>query len=271
METLTLREKMPEKLHRLPELAHNLWWSWNTDARILFKRLDKPLWRSTQHNPVQMLYEMSAADLEERAQDPAFIRYYNKIVMRFDEELSSENSWFETTYPEHKEKTIAYFSAEFGLHGSLPIYSGGLGILSGDHVKEASDIGLNFVGVGFMYPQGYFRQRIPTHGWQEAIYQQLDMEQSPIDLMRDEQDNPIKISVQIGDSAVCAQIWRVYVGRVSLYMMDTNVPENDPWNRELSARLYSGDSEVRIRQEMMLASAGCASCGRWASHPRCGT
>lgn len=253
---MSLETKMPEKLSRLPELATNIWWSWNLDARQLFRRLDYSLWRETQHNPVQMLHDMSREKLEERANDPAFIRYYNKIVMHFDEEMAAAKTWYNQTYPEFKDKTVAYFSAEFGLHNSLPIYSGGLGILSGDHVKEASDIGLNFVGVGFMYPQGYFRQRLPSHGWQESVYQQLDMEKAPIELVRNDQGQPVKISVKIGDTDVVAQVWQIRVGRVNLYLMDTDVPENDPWNRELSARLYSGDNEMRIRQEIMLGIGG---------------
>lgn len=253
---MAIEDKIPAKLQRLPELANNLWWSWNLDARLLWKRLDYPLWKKTRHNPVQMLHEISAEELQEKASDPSFVRYYNKILLRFEEELNSDKMWYQTAHAEVADKTIAYFSAEFGLHNSLPIYSGGLGILSGDHVKEASDLGLNFVGVGFMYPQGYFRQRIPTHGWQEAVYQQLNMEQSPVDLVRQDDGHPIKIHVRIDDSEVYAQIWEVKVGRVSLYMMDTDVPENDPWNRELSARLYSGDSEMRIRQEIMLGIGG---------------
>lgn len=253
---ISLESKMPEKLKRLPDLADNLWWSWNLDARILFKRLDVTLWRSTQHNPKRMLHDISPEKLEERANDPAFVRYYNKIIMRFDQEMHSTELWYNKTFPQLKDKIIAYFSAEFGLHNSLPIYSGGLGILSGDHVKEASDLGLPFYGVGFMYPQGYFHQRIPPHGWQEAVYQQLDMDKTALLLARDEQGHPVKISVKIGDSEVYAQIWKVLVGRVTLFLMDTDVHENDPWNRELSARLYSGDTEMRIRQEIMLGIGG---------------
>ena len=157
-----LQEKTPEKIARLPELAHNLWWSWNPQARALFKRLDLTLWRSTQHNPVQMLREISAEKLDAAAADPAFFRHYNKVLMELDQELENGHLWFSNAHPELEQERIAYFSAEFGLHNSLPIYSGGLGILSGDHAKEASDLGIPLIGVGFMYPQGYFRQRIPS-------------------------------------------------------------------------------------------------------------
>ena len=253
---IPIDEKMPEKVNRLPELAYNLWWSWTLEARELFRRLDFPLWRRTQHSPVQMLQELSAERLERVAQDAAFIRQYNKVMLLYDREMQNGRSWFHTTYPELINHTIAYFSFEFGLHNSLPIYSGGLGILSGDHAKEASDLGLPFVGVGFMYPQGYFRQRIPSHGWQEAVYQQIDMDQVPIQPAFLPDGRELKVSVNLANRTVHARVWHVQVGRVPLYLLDTDVDDNDPWDRELSARLYSGDSEMRIRQEIMLGVGG---------------
>ncbi|MCA9936022.1 MAG: alpha-glucan family phosphorylase [Ardenticatenaceae bacterium] len=249
-------DKLPEKINRLNELALNLWWSWTPEARELFRRLDYPLWRDTEHNPVQMLRLLSPEDLQKAAEDAAFIRLYNKVMLKYDQEMANGHTWFHITYPEHKNKIIAYFSFEFGLHNSLPIYSGGLGILSGDHAKETSDLGLPFVGIGFMYPQGYFRQRLPSHGWQEAIYKQLDMSQAPIRLVRDDNGNEKLVDVNLGGRRVFARIWHVQVGRTNLYLMDTDVDENDPWDRELSARLYSGDSEMRIRQEIMLGIGG---------------
>lgn len=264
----SLNEKMPEKIERLPSIAYNLWWSWNTNARALFKRLDYTLWRSTQHNPVQMLHEIALQRLEEAAKDPAFYRHYNKVLMELDREMENGHLWFRSAYPDLKDTSIAYFSAEFGLHNSLPIYSGGLGILSGDHAKEASDLGIPLVGVGFMYPQGYFRQRIPSHGWQEAIYEQLDMKQAPIRPVKDEQGHDVKVSVTLADRPVYARIWNVQVGRVNLYLMDTDVDENDPWNRELSARLYSGDGEVRVRQEILLGIGGVRALRTLGVAPR---
>ncbi len=249
-------QPIPEKLSRLPELAYNLWWSWTPEARTLFKQLDYPLWRSTKHNPVQILQQITPDRLVRRAADASFLRQYRKVMVKFDKEMQDNDGWFNTTYPAKKEKTIAYFSFEFGLHSSLPIYSGGLGILSGDHAKEASDLQLPFVGVGFMYPQGYFRQRIPSHGWQEAVYQQLDMDKAPILPAADANGEPLNISVQMGDHKVYARVWQVRVGRISLYLLDTDVEENSPWDRELSARLYSGDRETRIRQEILLGVGG---------------
>ncbi len=249
-------KKIPEKINRLPELTYNLWWSWTPEARNLFKRLDYPLWRRTQHNPVQMLQEMTAEQLKAAAEDIAFVRQYEKVMMLYDQRVKSTDAWFPNTYPNLTNQIIAYFSFEFGLHSSLPIYSGGLGILSGDHAKEAGDLGLPFVGVGFLYPQGYFRQQIPSHGWQEAVYKQLDMNQAPLAPVYLEEDKELHVSVYLGDRNVYARVWHVHVGRISLYLLDTDVDENDPWDRELSARLYSGDSEMRIRQEILLGIGG---------------
>jgi starch phosphorylase len=251
-----MEEKLPVKISRLIELAYNIWWSWNPDARALFRRLDPTLWRTTQHNPVALLQDISPARLNEVARDSLFYRHYNKVMMALDKELANGHTWFNQSYPGQSELLIAYFSAEFGLHNTLPIYSGGLGILSGDHAKEASDLGIPLVGVGFMYPQGYFRQRLPSHGWQEAVYKQLDMKRAPIALALDQDGYETKICVKMGDREVFAQVWNVKVGRISLYLLDTDVDENDPWDREISARLYSGDIELRIRQEIMLGIGG---------------
>ena len=251
-----LINRMPNKLKRLPELAYNVWWSWNAEARDIFRRLDYPLWRRTQHNPVRVLRLVSDQTLLARAQDAAFLRRYNKVMMDYDRAMENGHSWFHVTYPHLTRKTIAYFSFEFGLHSSLPIYSGGLGILAGDHAKEASDLGLPFVGIGFLYPQGYFRQHVPSHGWQEAVYDPIDYINVPILPVHTDDDQEMRISVQMDSRVVQARIWRVQVGRVPLFLMDTDVPENEPWDRELSARLYSGDNEMRIRQEIMLGIGG---------------
>ncbi len=262
-----LDDKLPIKLNRLGELAYNLWWSWTPEARGLFRRLDYPLWRRTLHNPVKVLQEISPERLTEATHDGAFMRQYNKVLLQYDAEMKNGHSWFHETYPELTGKTIAYFSFEFGLHNTLPIYSGGLGILSGDHAKEASDLGLPFIGVGFMYPQGYFRQRIPSHGWQEAAYQQLDMSKAPVLPVLNDDGSEFKISITLTGRTVHAKVWKVQVGRNPLYLMDTDVDENDPWDRELSARLYSGDSETRIRQEIMLGIGGVRMLRALGIHP----
>ncbi len=260
-------EKVPPRLDRLVELAYNLWWSWHPEARVLFKMLDYPLWKETGHNPVKMLLAISPERLQAVARDPAFLKQYDAVVMSFETEMANGHLWFPMRYPGLMHYPIAYFSAEFGIHQSLPIYSGGLGILSGDHSKEASDLGLPFVGVGFMYPQGYFRQRIPPHGWQEAIYEQINPAEVPVRPITGPDGEPLVISVQMDDHPVYVEVWRVQVGRVNLYLMDTDIEQNAPWDRELSARLYGGDQEMRIKQEIILGIGGVRVLRALEIHP----
>lgn len=247
--------QIPERIQRLPDLADNLWWSWHLPVRNLFKAVSYPLWKSTRHNPVRMLQLVSPERLEVLARDPDFQTLYDRVVATFDSELGDGHLWFTKQHPNLRQP-IAYFSAEFGLHGSLPIYSGGLGVLSGDHCKEVSDLGLPFVGVGFIYPQGYFRQHIPPDGRQEAIYDTLSFDQVPLFPVLDAHGNRLTVQVVLRGVQVDVQVWEVRVGRAHLYLMDTNVPQNDPWDRDLSARLYGGDQETRIRQEMVLGLGG---------------
>ncbi len=252
-----IQAKIPKSVHRLGELAYNLWWCWNTNARFLFKMLDQTLWKQTTHRPVKMLFEMSPEQIAQATSDPLFRRTFHGVLLEFDRDIKNgAQLWFPTRYPELMDRPIAYFSAEFGLHQSLPIYSGGLGILSGDHCKEASDLGLPFVGVGFMYPQGYFRQRIPAHGWQEAVYEPLDTNQVPIRPIFDHNGERLRVQVQLDTQVVHVQLWNVRVGSVQLYLMDTDVEQNAPWDRELSHRLYGGDREMRIKQEIILGIGG---------------
>jgi len=251
-----IQAKIPQPVSRLGELAYNLWWCWHDNARGLFKMLDRTLWKQTTHRPVRMLFEMTPQQIEAATKDPLFRRAYNAVLMSFDRDTKNGNLWFPTQYPELLDRPIAYFSAEFGLHQSLPIYSGGLGILSGDHCKEASDLGLPFVGVGFLYPQGYFRQRIPSHGWQDAVYEPLDPNQVPIHPVLDENGQRVFIQVQLDRQIVHVELWHVQVGRMNLYLMDTDVEQNAPWDRELTHRLYGGDHEMRIKQEVILGIGG---------------
>lgn len=247
---------IPERIWRLADLADNLWWSWHPSARNLFKAVNYRLWKSTRHNPVRMLQLVSPERLEALSRDPDFLVLYDQVLAAFDAELGDGHLWFCQQHPDLCDRPVAYFSAEFGLHGSLPIYSGGLGVLSGDHCKEVSDLGLPFVGVGFIYPQGYFRQRIPPDGWQEAVYDTLNFDQVPLHPMLDEHGNRLMIQVTLRGVPVHVQVWQVRAGRVDIYLMDTNVPQNAPWDRDLSARLYGGDQETRIRQEMVLGLGG---------------
>ncbi len=251
-----IQSKIPTRVSRLGELAYNLWWSWHDNARVLFKMLDRTLWKETTHRPVKMLSEMTPEQIAAATEDPLFRRAYNAVLMSFDRDIKNGDLWFPTHYPELMDRPIAYFSFEFGLHQSLPIYSGGLGVLSGDHCKEASDLGLPFVGVGFLYPQGYFRQRIPSHGWQDAIYAPLNPDKVPIRPVLDKNGERLFVQVQLDRQIVHAELWHVQVGRVDLYLMDTDVEQNAPWNRELTHRLYGGDQEMRIKQEIVLGIGG---------------
>ena len=246
---------LPARIGRLGELAYNLWWSWNPEAGALFSYLDRTLWEITLHNPVKLLRMLPESRFEAVAADPAFLRRYDGVMLAFDRALSNQDDWFPTKYPDQKNQLIAYFSAEFGVHNSLPIYSGGLGILAGDHSKEASDLGLPFVGVGFVYPEGYFTQRISAAGQQEARYLQLDYATAPLEpVFTKDTSGPIKFHLAGRDIYVA--VWRVNLGSCSLVLMNADVEENQPWDRELSARLYGGDRQTRLLQEMLLGIGG---------------
>jgi glycogen phosphorylase len=246
---------IPERLHRLPELANDLWWTWNGNAREVFRRLDYPLWRQTAHNPVLMLRLVSPELLTQRAQEEEFLRLYDASIAALDAARTAHDTWWRHRFPD-QEGPIAYLSAEFALHQSLPIYAGGLGVLAGDHCKEASDLGIPLVGVGFMYPQGYFHQNVSTEGWQQEIYRRLNWEEAPIQRALTPDGRPCVIAVPLGNRTVLVSVWEVRLGRVRLYLLDTDLEENAPWDRELSARLYGGDRETRIQQEIILGIGG---------------
>jgi starch phosphorylase len=245
---------VPEKLKSLTELAYNLWCLWNYEAAGLFRRLDPDLWEATNHNPVRMLSHVSQEKLQIAATDEGFLAHLNRIVADFRHYMTT-TTWFTQHYPQSKAQ-IAYFSAEYGLHECLPIYSGGLGILSGDHQKSASDLGLPLVGVGLLYRFGYFRQTLNSDGWQQEHYPENDFFTMPITQMLDDSNKPLTISVEYPNGPVLAYIWRIAVGRNSLYLLDANVPENRPEDREITARLYGGDQEMRVRQEVLLGIGG---------------
>ena len=247
---------IPPRLGRLAELAYNLWWSWNPQAQDLLCAIDGSLWEEVYHNPVQFLREVRQATLERVAGQPEFLRRYHSVMADFDAYMAGANTWFSRTYPGMGDGPIVYFSAEFGLHEALPIYSGGLGILSGDHCKQASDLGLPFVGVGFLYPQGYFRQQIGADGSQNAIYEKLNFAEVPALAAFDRDGREIVIDVQMPGRTISAKVWQIQVGRVSLYLMDTDIHPNAPPDRHLSARLYGGDREMRLSQEMVLGIGG---------------
>ena len=247
---------LSKRIGRLDELAHNLWWSWHQQARDLFRALDYPMWRITGHNPVKQLRDLNPDKLKAAASDPAFLSLYDSVMAAFDADMSARDTWFNTNYPDLLPGPVAYFSMEFAIHNSLPIYAGGLGILAGDICKEASDLGLPLVGIGFMYPQGYFHQHISAEGWQEEIYSQLDFSEAPITPVPSPGRRGPLVKVQLEDRSVYISAWQIQVGRTIIYLLDTNVEENIPQDRELSARLYIADRELRIQQELVLGIGG---------------
>jgi glycogen phosphorylase len=256
--------KLPPALDRLQELAYNLWWSWEYEAQALFAQLDPALWEATNHNPVKFLRNVHQERLNRAAADPEFLAAYQSVLAAFDDYMQpAGRDWWTRQAGEAAKQgdgwgkgVIAYFSAEFGLHEALPIYSGGLGVLSGDHCKSASDLNLPFIGVGFLYPQGYFTQRIDAEGRQQAEYEKIDFAEVPAMPALDQAGNEVLIQVDLPGRTVYAKIWRFQIGRIPIFLMDTDVPRNAPQDRELSARLYGGDREMRISQEIVLGIGG---------------
>jgi starch phosphorylase len=247
---------IPDRIKRIEELAYDLWWSWNTDARRVFRSLDYPLWRHTAHNPVRMLQLIPPETLARAIHDAEWLANYDRTVARLDAARTAQHTWCESECPELHGKSIAYFSAEFAIHQSLPIYAGGLGVLAGDHCKEASDLGVPLIGIGFMYPQGYFHQGLSPDGWQQEAYERLNWKAAAIEPAITQDGKPAITAVPLGNRTVLVAVWRVRVGRVKLYLLDTDLEENAPWDRELSARLYGGDRETRIQQEIILGIGG---------------
>lgn len=246
---------LPERISGLGELAENLWWSWHPSARNLFKRLDRSVWKETTHNPDKMLREISEEALKAAAGDPDYLRHYDVVMSQFHKyQAAKPIRQFDLSEPDSRK--IVYFSAEYGLHHSLPFYAGGLGFLAGDHIKEASDLRLPLVAVGFMYPDGYLYQQIGEDGWQQNIAQRFDREAAAISKVIDENGNQLVVRVPMVEPPIHAAIWQVDVGRIPLFLLDTDIDQNDPWNRTISSRLYIGDNELRLRQEIVLGLGG---------------
>ncbi len=245
---------LPKRLVRLGELAFNLWWTWQPEAARLFGRLDYDLWERLGHNPIRLLNEIGRARLNQAAKDKDYLALYDALFEKFDAYFTKQ-SWTQKAHPEFDKKPVAYFSMEFGLHETLPIYSGGLGVLAGDHLKESSDLGLPLIAVGFMYGQGYFSQRISEDGWQEALNNPLTFEHLPVSLVTKD-GKALTFDIKFPDRTIAVQIWEVRVGRVPLYLLDSNVEGNDEYDRLLTARLYWSDLDRRIMQEVLLGIGG---------------
>jgi len=246
---------LPEPLSALELIAQNVFWSWNPECVDLFKRIDGNLWSACNHNPVKMLGSISQAKLESLAENGGFVGELGRVAGKLRSYLEAP-TWFEKVCMKTSDPIIAYFSAEFGIHECLPIYAGGLGILAGDHLKSASDLGVPLVGVGLLYQKGYFRQYLNVDGWQQEVYVENDFYNMPVQLVRKESGRPLTISVDYPGRCVVAQIWRATVGRVKVYLLDTNVEANSLGDRMITSSLYGGDRELRIRQEIMLGIGG---------------
>ena len=247
---------LPARIKGLGNLAENLWWSWNPGARMLFKMLDRQAWKDSSHNPDKMLKELPAAILETAAGDVDYLRHYDVVLSQFTKYMEQQGCPLLDNTTNSNRPVIAYFSAEYGLHRSLPFYAGGLGFLAGDHLKECSDLNVPLVAIGFMYPQGYLHQQIREDGWQENITESLEREAAPISRVLKPDGSQLIVKVPLIEPPIQAAVWQVNVGRVPLYLMDTDIEMNDPWNRAISARLYTGDLEQRLRQEIVLGIGG---------------
>lgn len=253
-----IQQRLPQRIAGLAELATDLWWASSAEARSLFRMISRRLWHETEHNPIELLRSVSAERFVDLAENPTFLAYYDRIIDIYEQEHATIETFTLTHHKEFLGKTIAYFSAEYGLHASLPIYSGGLGILAGDHVKTAGDLGLPLVAIGFLYPYGYFEQHVDGDGSQIAEYRNLDFQNSPVQQVFLPDGSPLIISLRLDNEPqdLHLQIWRVKVGRTTIYLMDSDLELNAPEDREITKRLYGGDKVYRLRQEYALGIGG---------------
>ena len=253
---ITVRPQLPKRIEKLNEISYNMWWSWNTEFLRLFKIIDIDLWEKSEKNPVKFLKLVSQDRLEEASKNQEFLNCYDKVVSDFEGYMSSKSTWFSKKYPDNKEDLIAYFSAEYGLDETVPMYAGGLGILSGDHLKSASDMGIPLVAVGLLYKEGYFHQEIDSSGNQKTLYRDIDLNYLPLKPVKDKKGNDLVITLKMLQKKLCLKVWQIDVGRVHLYLMDSDIEENIEEYRKITTVLYGGDQERRIQQEIVLGMAG---------------
>ena len=253
---VTVNPQLPKSIEKLGEISENLWWSWNTEFLKIFKEIDIDLWEQCNKNPVKFLRLVDQEKLERASTDPEILKNYRINVDNFESYMKSRTTWFSKQYPENKDDIIAYFSAEYGLDETLPIYSGGLGILSGDHLKSASDLGIPIVAIGLLYKNGYFNQKINKNGEQVSEYYNIEMDNLPIKPLKDENGEDVIVYIKLQKDKLYIKVWKICVGRVNLYLLDTDIPENKEEYRGITLKLYGGDQEMRIRQEMVLGIGG---------------
>ena len=264
---IVVNPQLPKRINKITEIANNLWWSWNTEFLRLLKTIDRDLWEKCEKNPIKFLKQVSQEKLEEVEKDPAFLKEYDKIVENFDGYMASKNTWFSQKYFDNKNDLIAYFSAEYGLDQTIGIYSGGLGILSGDHLKSASDLGIPLVAVGLMYKNGYFHQRIDKDGIQHPEYKDLNLYDLPISAVKDNDGNDFITYVKFPERRVYLKVWQINVGRIKLYLLDSDLDINNEEDRGTTAKLYGGDQEMRIRQEIILGMGGVHTLKKLGYNP----
>ena len=253
---ITVNPQLPKEISKLSEIANNLWWSWNTEYLKLLKQIDRDLWENVGKNPVKFLKLVSQERLEKASQNQEFLKQYNIVANNFENYMNSKNTWFSKNYPKNENDLIAYFSAEYGLDETIPIYSGGLGILSGDHLKSASDLGLPFVAVGMLYKEGYFIQKLSKYGEQENNYVKADLNNLPIEAVKDSEGKDLKITVDYPERKLYLKVWKINVGRIKLYLMDSDIDENSEEDKKVTLQLYGGDQDMRIKQEIVLGMGG---------------
>ena len=253
---ITVNPQLPKRIEKLSKISNNLWWSWNTEFLRLFRKIDNDLWEKCGKNPVKFLKQVSQDRLEAASKDLIFLHEYDKCVENFEDYMNSKDTWFANKYPDNKDDLIAYFSAEYGLDETIPIYSGGLGILSGDHLKSASDLGIPLVAVGLLYKNGYFHQKINGNGEQETEYHDIDLHDLPINPVKNENGDDLIIYLKFPKRRIYLKVWQINVGRVKLYLLDSDIEKNNPEDRDVTLRLYGGDQEMRIRQEIVLGMGG---------------
>jgi len=253
---ITVTPQLPERIKGLSKIANNLWWSWNSEFLRLFKEIDIDLWERVEKNPVKFLKLVSQEKLNDILLNNSFLKQYDELLDNFNNYMDSKNTWFNKKYPNNKNDLIAYFSAEYGLDEIMQIYSGGLGILSGDHLKSASDLGIPLVAVGLLYKNGYFHQKINAYGEQETEYRNLDISSLPIKELKNSQKEDVIIDVKLPKGPLYLKVWKVNVGRVNLYLLDSDIEKNIEEYRDITSTLYGGNQETRIKQEIVLGMAG---------------
>ncbi len=264
---ITVRPQLPKRIGKLYDISYNMWWSWNTEFLRLFKNLDIDLWEKCEKSPVKFLKLVSQEKLEWATNDNEFLKQYDKVVNNFENYMNSKTTWFSKKYPDNKDDLIAYFSAEYGLDETVPMYAGGLGILSGDHLKSASDMGIPLVAVGLLYKHGYFHQELDSEGNQKTLYRDIDINYLPLKPVKDKNGKDLMISLKFPLKKLSLKVWSIDVGRVKLYLLDSDIDDNIEEYKDITTTLYGGDQERRVQQEMVLGMGGVSLLNNLGYNP----